>query len=439
MAAGDVRDAAAEERLSRPTIFALASGSPPSAIAVVRVSGPRAFAVLEALTGGTMPRPRRLVRRTLRWHGEILDAPLVAVFPAPESATGDDVVELHLHGGRAVVAAVLRALLDAELTPARPGEFTRRAFDNGKLDLGQVEALGDLVAAETETQRRAALARTGTDLAQRVDRWRATLLDLRADLEAVLDFSDQDGVETGLGATSRAELARLIAELRQAEDDGRRGELLTRGITVAIVGPVNAGKSSLLNALARRDVAMVSAHPGTTRDALETRLNLGGNLVTLIDTAGLRENVDGLEAEGIERGLALAAAADLVIDFGETPPPHHIHVAGKGDLTGMTGWQGSTLHLSPRTGAGLALLEQNLRERIDRLARPADVPMLAHRWQTEAVAAARQALVEAVEEPCIVLAAELLRQANRALGRLLGQGSSEELLDHVFARFCIGK
>ncbi len=368
-----------------------------------------------------------------------LDHALVVAFPGPASATGDDVVELHLHGGTAVVAAVCCELLRLGLAPARPGAFTRAAFDNGKLDLGQVEALGDLVAAETEAQRRAALSRVGGMVGAAVDGWRATLLDVRANLEATLDFADEDGVGAGLTSPAREALAALETDLAAALCDARRGEMLTSGVTVAITGPVNAGKSTLLNALARRDAAMVSPQPGTTRDSVEVRIVIAGVVATMIDTAGLREATDPLEIEGVRRGVKRAAEADLVIAFGEVAPPHAIRVAGHADVTQRHGWHDGRLHLSPLTGQGIDLLEDHLSERVTSLVRPAEVPLLAHHWQTAAVTNARAALFIALEESDPVLVAEALRRTAAALEMLIGRMPDEELLGHIFARFCIGK
>jgi len=266
MAPGDLQRDADQSRLT-PTIFALATGAPPTAIAIVRISGPATLAMVTRLTGRALPPPRRLMRRTLRdpTTDDAIDTALVAVFPAPASVTGDDVAEFHLHGGVAVVAAALAMLRRAGAIPAAAGAFTRRAFDNGKLNLGQVEALGDLIAAETDGQRRAALGRTGTELAHHVDRWRTVLTDIRADIEATLDFAEDDDVAMRPFDVADERLCALASELRAIRAQAERGGRLRDGITVAIVGPVNAGKSTLLNALARRDVALVSPLPGTTR------------------------------------------------------------------------------------------------------------------------------------------------------------------------------
>lgn len=442
MAAGDLQRGPSEKRVNpRTTIFALATGAPPTAIAIVRISGPRALAVTQAIIGSPPPPARELVRRALcdPATGEVIDEGMAVVFPAPASATGDDMAELHLHGGTAVIAAVL-AMLDRQgLAAAGPGAFTRRAFDNGKLDLGQVEAVGDLVAAETEGQRRAALARSGGDVARHVNQWRAMLLACRADVEATLDFAEEEGVDIGLGAINREGLEALLIQLRDAHVAATRGALMRAGVTVAIVGPVNAGKSTLLNALARRDVAMVSPHPGTTRDVIEVRLALNGIPTTLIDTAGLRATDDSLESEGIIRGAARAAAADVVISLGPSEHANVIRVAAKADLRAAgAGWHGGVLHLSAATGDGLALLEAELTARVKALA-TTEAPIVAHRWQIAALAEAADAVEAAMASTDVVVIADELRRVTGALGRLLGQVVTDDILDQIFSRFCIGK
>ncbi len=424
------------------TIFALATGAPPSAIAIVRISGPAAFDTLQRLTRGAIPPARQLVRRALRdpADGDIIDHALVAVFPGPESATGDDLVELHLHGGTAVVAAVLAVLDRCGLETAGPGAFTRRAFDNGKLDLGQVEALGDLLTAETAEQRRSALARSGTGLAERVDRWRGLLASARAEIEATLDFSDEEGVPTILSAAMQVGLSGLCRELGDVRAEGDRGARLRSGVTVAIVGPVNAGKSTLFNALARRDAAMVSPQPGTTRDLIEARLELGGVLAVLVDTAGLREADDPLEKEGIRRGIARADTAEIVIALGATDRRDAICVAAKIDLgTDAAGWRDGVLHLSAVRGDGMNLLEAELISRLHTLTGGREPALVAHRWQMAALDDAGAALCRALGTQDAIILAEELRQATSALERLIGRVTTDQLLDGIFSRFCVGK
>jgi tRNA modification GTPase len=338
-----------------------------------------------------------------------------------------------------VVAAMLAALDACGLTAAAAGDFTRRAFDNGKLDLGQVEALGDLVAAETDGQRRAALARSGGDLAQHVDRWRALLTGVRADIEATLDFAEDEGVSIEMSMADRAALGDLVDELSAMRAAADRGAALRDGVTIAIVGPVNAGKSTLLNALARRDAAMVSPLPGTTRDIVEVRLALDGALAILFDTAGLRTTDDRLEAEGIRRGVARAAAADIVVALGPSDRSDAIVIAAKSDLRDGAGWRDGVLHLSAATGDGIDLLEAELMRRIATIARQGEPPIVAHRWQKEALDAATSAVNEALAASDIVLIADALRVATAALERLIGRVATEEVLGRIFARFCIGK
>jgi len=297
------------------TIFALSSGRLPAAIAVVRISGPRARFGLETLAG-KVPAPRRAAYVVFRDPDsrETLDDGLALWFPAPASETGEDTAELHLHGGRAIVAAIFRILGRLEkFRPAEAGEYTRRALLNGKLDLAAVEGLGDLIAAETEAQRRQALAQFRGALSARVEAWRARLVEALALIEAAIDFSDEEDVSKGLPRTARAVAGDLVAEMKPALADAERGERLREGFTVAIAGAPNVGKSTLLNKLAAREAAIVSPIPGTTRDVIEVALDLAGVPVVLVDTAGVRETRDPIEAEGVRRARARADAADLVL------------------------------------------------------------------------------------------------------------------------------
>ena len=300
---------------TRDTIFALSSGRPPAAIAVVRISGPRAGDALKAL-GVKVPEGRKagLARVRDPRSGEIIDEALALFFPGPNSETGEDTAELQLHGGRAVIAATMEALGQIEgLRPAEAGEFTRRAFENGKLDLTAVEGLADLVAAETEGQRRQAFRQMKGALGGRAEEWRQKLIQALALVEARIDFSDEADVPEDLVAPALAMARELAAEIEAALADGRRGERLREGLVVAIAGPPNAGKSTLLNRIAQREAAIVSPHAGTTRDVIEVHLDLNGWPVTLLDTAGMRETGDPVEMEGVRRAHARAAAADLVL------------------------------------------------------------------------------------------------------------------------------
>ena len=297
------------------TIFALSSGRPPAAIAVVRISGPQAGAALAALVG-RLPKPREAMLARVRDpdSGDVIDDALALWFPAPRSVTGEDVAELHLHGGRAVVAAALAALgRIAHCRPAAPGEFTRRAFDNGKLDLTRVEGLADLIAADTEAQRRQAFRQLRGWLGDRAEAWRTGLIGALALVEARIDFADEGDVPEDLISPALAAARTLRDEIAAALADERRGERLREGLVVAIAGPPNAGKSSLINRIARREAAIVSPYAGTTRDIIEVHLDLGGAPVTLLDTAGIRESDDPVEQEGVRRARARAAGADLVL------------------------------------------------------------------------------------------------------------------------------
>src|SRR5256885_234265 len=297
----------------RLTIFALSSGRPPAAIAVVRVSGPQARAALEALC--KLPEARRAAPRRLRDSGgAVLDEALVLWLPGPNTETAEDMAELHLHGGRAVVAAVLDALGKLPgLRPAEAGEFTRRAFENGRLDLTAVEGLADLVFAETEAQRAQAMRQYQGLLGKRAESWRQRLIGALALIEARIDFSDEADVPEDLIGPALHAARELLEEIEQTLRDAHRGERLREGLVVAIAGPPNAGKSSLLNRLARREAAIVSPYPGTTRDVIEVHLDLGGYPVTLLDTAGVRESEDPVEQEGVRRARARAEGADLVL------------------------------------------------------------------------------------------------------------------------------
>ena len=300
---------------SSDTIYALSSGSVPAAIGVVRISGPHARAALEALVG-RVPESRRAMLATIREpaSGEMIDQALVLFFEGPNSETGEDVVELQLHGGRAVIAATFAALSGlAGLRPAEAGEFTRRAFDNGKLDLTAVEGLADLIHADTEAQRRQAVRQLQGLLGDRAENWRLRLIEAMALAEAGIDFSDEADVAADVAVRALNAARLLQQEIAALLAEGRRGERLRDGLVVAIAGPPNAGKSTLLNRIARREVAIVSPHAGTTRDVIEVHLDLEGYPVTLLDTAGIRESDDPVEREGVARAKVRAAAADLVL------------------------------------------------------------------------------------------------------------------------------
>ena len=423
------------------TIFAVASGAGRAAIAMMRLSGPATQPMLAALCG-RVPPPRRAALRRLRdAEGAELDQAMVLWLPGPNSYTGEDSGELFLHGGPAVIEGIADALVALGARPAEPGEFTRRAFLNGKMDLTEAEAVHDLVAAETVAQRRQALRQLDGALGAIYRGWAARLRTLLAQQEALIDFPDED-LPPDVEAALLAELAALHREIAAHLDDSRRGERLREGLVFAITGPPNVGKSSLLNALAGRDVAIVSATPGTTRDALESRVVLGGVPVTLVDTAGLREAADAIEAEGVRRARAHAAAADLVIAVTEAgqPPTHEradLLVANKLDLGGAV--PEGAIGVSALTGQGLEALRARLADAARALTQSSGPPALTRARHRAALleAAARLAGAAAAELP--ELRAEDLRLALRSLGRITGMVGVEDILDTLFAQFCIGK
>lgn len=438
--------------LSTDTVFALSSGRLPSGVAVVRVSGPSASAAALAIAG-MLPPPRLAHYGEMRdpASGEVLDKGLLLFFPGPASATGEDIVELHLHGGRAVVAAVLRALSSLPgLRAAEAGEFTRRAHLNGKMDLAQVEGLADLIAAETEAQRRQALALAAGTLSRRVSTWREGLVRALALVEASIDFSDEGDVPNDLLYEALALMVPLRDDLAAAVKDAARGERVRDGLVVAIAGPPNAGKSTLLNRLAGREAAIVSEIPGTTRDVLEVHLELVGQAVTLLDTAGLRETADVVEQEGVRRALARAEAADLVLwlsDDGTPPPPALADAvkvrskadrvtAGAADPPFYSGW----LALSATTGAGLEGLLSIVERAVEAFS-GGEPALVTRERQRLALSAAAEHLDQACGEFAgrEELRAEELRLAARALDRTIGKVDVEDVLDALFSTFCIGK
>ena len=435
------------------TIFALASAAGRAGVAVVRVSGGAAKKAIEGLCGADrVPAARVVGLRALSGaDGALLDRALVVWFPAPHSFTGEDVVEFHVHGGRAVLTGVmeaLRALPDFRL--AEPGEFTRRAFENGKLDLTEAEGLADLVNAETAAQHRQALRQMDGELGRLYESWAARLTRALAHIEADIDFVDEELPED-LAAQRLDDVRALEGEIARHLDDHRRGERLREGFVIAILGPPNAGKSSLLNALARREAAIVSPTPGTTRDIVEVHVDLGGYPVTLADTAGLRETADAIESEGIRRALARAEQADLklLVFDGATWPARDAATAALGrddalvvvnklDLMGAAE-AGDALMLSAVTGQGLAELHERLVQEIERRFGATSLPSLTRARHREALEACRGHLNRALAAPEVELCAEDLRLATRALGRITGRVDVEDLLDVIFRDFCLGK
>ena len=429
------------------TIFALSSGRPPSAIAVVRVSGPRAEAALRLLAGKT-PTPRLATRALLRdAHQQPIDDAVILFFPAPKSATGEDVAELHVHGSRAVLAALFAALSSIEnLRPAEPGEFTRRAFENGKLDLTEAEGLDDLVHADTDRQRRQALRQLKGLLGDRVRDWRARIIEASALVEAGIDFSDEGDVPAELMAPALQRIEALLAEISEVLAAQGRSERLRDGLVIAIAGPPNVGKSTLMNQLARREVAIVSPHAGTTRDVIEVQLDLDGFPVIVIDTAGIRETDDPVEQEGVCRARARAAEADLVLwlsdeDTEEVPSDESAPVwlvRNKIDLG--TPSAADAFRISATRGDGIAELVGAMVDFARDYFRPEESGLIGRERQRklleETAASLRRSLeVTGGEE----LVAEELRRAAWSLGRLLGRVDVEDILDVIFREFCIGK
>jgi tRNA modification GTPase len=475
------------------TLFALASAPGRAAIAVWRLSGPDTAAAIRALTGRDPPQPRRAVLRTLTdpATGIAIDSALTIFFPGPASFTGEDSAELHTHGGRAVAEAMAAALSRIPgLAPAEPGDFSRRAFLNGKMDLTEAEAIADLALAETEAQRRQALAQAGGALSTLYDGWREALIRLRAHLEAAIEFPDEDIGDPMAGLTE--EIETLRAAIAHHLADARRGERLREGLTVAIVGAPNAGKSSLINTLAQRDVAIVSPEAGTTRDIIEVHLDLGGYPVILIDTAGLREAEGAIEAEGIARARARAGSADLVLALfaadtardaetlamldegaiavwskadlagpsdatphppadagpslslkgrGDFPSPHFIPPLPLRERDGVRGNSETTnpLPISTKTNTGLDTLIQTLTARVETILADSNVPPPTRARHRDALTICLTALDAAQTAPLPELSAEDLRRAADALGRITGRIDIEDMLDAVFRDFCIGK
>ncbi len=407
---------------------------------VLRLSGEDAFAITAALT--TLPPVRRVVLRALIHENELLDHALVSIFAAPNSFTGEDCVELALHGGVAVLTAVSQALVARGARPAEPGEFSRRAFFNQRLDLLQAEATADLIAAETEAQRRQAIQ--GADELQACcTAWRATLRLLLAQQEALIDFPDEDlpaQVEQDLVAA----VAQLHGEMLTALAAAPRAAALRDGLEFVILGPPNAGKSTLLNALAGAEIAIVSASPGTTRDAIGVRLNLGGIPVHLTDTAGLRDSEDAIELEGMQRARRRAAQADLIIAVAAAPDGvfaavpagvETMYLTTKADLGGSAG----AFQISAQTGHGVEALLAQLTATAQRLTDTTGAPAVARPRQLACIQQSAAALASALATAEPELRGEELRQAATALARLTGHIGVEEILDAVFSSFCIGK
>ena len=425
----------------KDTIFALSSGRPPAAVSVIRSSGPRAFAAAEALAG-RLPPLRRAVLMTLRVPstGEPIDEALVLRFDGPASATGEDVVEYQCHGGRAVVDALHSALSAIDgMREAEPGEFTRRAFANERIDLTEAEGLADLLEAETEAQRRAALALASGGLKRQIDLWQARLVELSARAEAAIDYVDED--EVGGADTRLSEDARALANELSEWLARPRIEPLRDGVRVVVAGPTNAGKSSLINAIAESDRAIVTDIPGTTRDTIEVPLAIGGVPFVLVDTAGLRDTDDQVERIGIDRARGAFASADILLWLGvsEDVPEHQrpITVQSKADLDGVEPLTGA-MAVSAVTRAGIDALVARIVE-LSRSLLPGEDALALNRRQATALAEVEAALRDASVTSDVVLAADHFRGARNALDRLTGRAGLEDMLDALFGRFCLGK
>jgi tRNA modification GTPase len=450
-----------------PTIFALSSGRPPAAIAVVRVCGPKAGPALEKLIG-RVPQPRQAALARVRdpANGEIIDEALALWFPGPHSETGEDMAELQLHGGHAVIAAVLDALGTIEgCRLAEAGEFTRRAFANGRLDLTEVEGLADLIAAETPAQRRQAFRQLTGLIGDQAEAWRRLIIEALALVEARIDFSDEADVPEDLVGPALYAAQQLRSIIAATLADGGRGERLRDGLVVAIAGPPNAGKSTLLNRLARREAAIVSPHPGTTRDVIEVHLDLGGYPVTLLDTAGIRDSHDPVEQEGVRRAAARAATADLVLwvidasvtggavgESGESISESESWlIRNKADLPADKLWincesvsssWGKEFTVSAATGAGMEALIGALSGYAQNYFSTTESSLVTrarHRQALEATVAALDRALAQGATGSEELIAEELRAAATTLGRLTGRIDVEDILDVIFRDFCIGK
>lgn len=436
-----MNDSTAAVASDAKTIFAPSSGAPPAAIAIIRISGPDALCAARALAGD-LPAPRNARVRALRSlkTRDLLDRALVLVFPGPDTATGEDVVELHLHGGRAVVAAVENALSTLPgLRRAEPGEFTRRALTNGRIDLAEAEGLGDLLMAETELQRRAAMTMADGTLSRQIGAWRDVLVVLAAQLEASLDFADESDVPDHVLAPIK-QRARSVADEMAEVLAAPSVERLRDGVHVVLAGPPNSGKSTLLNALARREAAIVSPIAGTTRDRIEVAVARNGLPFVLTDTAGLRASTDDvIERIGVDRAEQAIASADLVLWLGDDAPASHamLWIQPRADLPGRQSLTGPILAVSAQTGAGIEQLWEVIAARASAL-----VPRLGATILNQRQALHCQQAVDALagaEADDELVVADALRRANAALARVTGELGTEAMLDALFGRFCIGK
>ncbi len=422
------------------TIFAVSSGSAPAAIGVIRISGPRAIHALHYLTGRDIAPRRASLANLCGASGDLLDQALVLSFPGPKSATGEDCAELHCHGGRAVLGAVCDALAGMEgLRPAEEGEFTRRAFANGRIDLAEAEGLADLLEAETELQRAAAVANVNGLLSSKVEDWRDAVLKLSAQIEAALDFSDEDDVgDLPEGFTwNIGELAKDLGVFL----DSPRSEKLKEGFRVVLAGPPNAGKSTLFNALTQSEAAITSAIAGTTRDVIERNVGIMGVPFALIDTAGVREDAaEEIEAIGIERAHGEFVKADIVLWLGVAGegPAGCWEIAARSDASDFASKGAGAHNVSAVSGEGLAALKEALVAKARKsMPKPGEAALNARQFAR--LSEAQEALIDAKAQSDLLLVGEDLRRARVAFDRLIGRATTEEMLDNLFGRFCIGK
>lgn len=426
------------------TIFALSSGQPPAAIGILRISGPGAGNALSSLAG-SLPQPRvaMLSNITDPVSGELLDSALCLWFPGPHSATGEDLAEIHCHGGRAVIRAIETALEQVDgLRRAEPGEFTRRAFTRGKMDLAEAEGLSDLLFAETELQRKAAVRNAGGGLSRKVDEWQQSILQLSAQVEAELDFSDEDDVAPAQASMLQNAARSLVKDMRDLLKRPR-AEKLRDGIRVVLGGPPNSGKSTLLNALVEREAAIVSDIAGTTRDVIEVPIALGGIPFLFIDTAGVRESgAETIEQIGIDRARQQFAAADIILwlgDEGQGPASDNlIEISSRSDHPDHNPKAVSAFTLSPVSGQGMDALVDYLIVRAKDILPDGDQVSVNAR-QADRLTAACNSLSDMISEPDYLIVAEHLRMARKALDEITGKASTEDMLDGLFGKFCIGK
>lgn len=432
------------------TIFATATASGKAGVAIVRVSGANALESVRLMTSVENPRPRQAVFTEIRaLDGTPIDNALVLYFPCPHSFTGEDVVEFQTHGGRAISSAILENLSKIKgFRPARRGEFTRRAVENGKMDLTAAEGLADLVDAETEQQRKQALRQMGGALAKKYEDWHDRLKRLLAWMEAYIDFPEEE-IPESVSDDVRGKITGLIDEIQAHLNDGRRGEKLRDGFQIAIIGAPNAGKSSLMNRLAQRDVAIVSSTAGTTRDVIEVRLDINGYPVVVADTAGLRDTNEEIEAEGVRRAKARAAESDLVLWLtdatgAENPAEAQgidagkiISVMNKADKTDVR--EDGHIWISAKTGQGVDALIEKIANFVDERMGLREEPSLTRLRHRQALQECVADLRSALNAPEQELTAEDLRMAMRSLGKITGRVQVEELLDLIFKDFCIGK